>query len=139
MSKVLVTPLRRIETPGGDVLHGIRASDPGFAHFGEAYFSVVEKRFVKGWKRHRRMTLNFIVACGSVKVWIHDQDDGETEDFLIGVDLGSLYARLTIPPGLWVAFGGVGAGLNLILNVASIEHEPEESDRLPLDAFHWVW
>ncbi|MDP8916382.1 MAG: dTDP-4-dehydrorhamnose 3,5-epimerase, partial [Pseudomonadota bacterium] len=49
------------------------------------------------------------------------------------------YGRLTIPPGLWMAFGGVGGGLNLLLNLASIEHDPAEADSRPIDALPWAW
>jgi dTDP-4-dehydrorhamnose 3,5-epimerase len=44
------------------------------------------------------------------------------------------YQRLTLPPNLWFAFQGRSAGLNLMLNLASIPHDPDESDTRPLDA-----
>ena len=36
---VSVTPLKRIFTPKGDVLHALKSSDSDFCGFGEAYFS----------------------------------------------------------------------------------------------------
>jgi hypothetical protein len=33
----------------------------------------------------------------------------------------------------------VGAGRNLLLNLASIAHDPAEADARPLDAFPWRW
>ena len=44
---ILITPLRRIETTGGDVLHAMKHSDEGSAGFGEAYFSWVSGGAVK--------------------------------------------------------------------------------------------
>ncbi len=139
MDGLLTTPLRRIPTPGGHVFHGMKATDPGFAGFGEAYFSFVQCGFVKGWKRHERMTLNFVVPEGEIQVVAHDVDTGEQATFVLGPRDDSTYMRLTIRPGLWVGFGGLGKGVNLLLNVASIPHDPTESSTRPLDAFPWQW
>ncbi|SVE62175.1 uncharacterized protein METZ01_LOCUS515029, partial [marine metagenome] len=62
-----VTPLRRIENAGGDVLHGMKQSDVGYTGFGEAYFSWVSASAVKAWKRHTQMTMNVVVPVGQVK------------------------------------------------------------------------
>lgn len=138
MDGAVFTSLRRIPTPGGDVRHGLKASDPGFAGFGEAYFSSVEEGAVKGWKRHTRMTLNLVVPVGEVRFLVCN-DAGERRAFQLSPDRPDRYGRLTIAPGLWMAFGGVGAGLNLLLNVASIEHDPKEAEGRPLDAMTWSW
>jgi dTDP-4-dehydrorhamnose 3,5-epimerase len=36
------------------------------------------------------------------------------------------YQRLTIKPGLWFAFQGLDKNINLVLNIADIEHNAEE-------------
>lgn len=139
MIGAVLTPLRRIATPGGDVLHGLKSSDDGFAGFGEAYFSTVRQGFVKGWKRHNRMTLNFVVAAGVVRVCVQDESTAEQACFLLGPDSPDGHARLTIRPGLWVAFGGVAEGESVLLNIASIEHDPGEADNRPIESFAWTW
>lgn len=139
MNGPVLTPLRRIPTPGGEVRHGLKASDPSFAGFGEAYFSAVEQGAVKGWKRHRRMTLNLVVVVGEVRFLVLDESTGERHAFQLGPEGAQGYGRLTVPPGLWMAFAGVGAGENLLLNLASIEHDPGEADARPIDAFAWDW
>ncbi|MEE4454250.1 dTDP-4-dehydrorhamnose 3,5-epimerase [Novosphingobium resinovorum] len=139
MNGVILTSLRRIATLGGDVLHGMKQSDEGFAGFGEAYFSRVSQGHVKGWKRHNRMTLNFVVASGQIRVGVRDDAAGETRYFLLGPDTPESHARLTIGAGLWVAFGGVAPGESVLLNLASIEHDPTESETMPLETFSWEW
>jgi dTDP-4-dehydrorhamnose 3,5-epimerase len=139
MSGVSFTPLRQIPTPGGDVRHALKRSETSFAGFGEAYFSSVEPGAVKGWKRHREMTLNLIVPVGEVRFIVRDEDGQTVGAFDLTPDRPGNYGRLTVSPGLWMAFGGVGTGLNLLLNVASIEHDPSEAESLPLDAFPWSW
>jgi len=135
----LLTPLRRIATPGGDVLHGMKCSDPGFAGFGEAYFSIIESGRVKGWKRHLRMTLNFVVAHGKVQVLVYDPGGTQRQSFVLGPDHADTHARLTIPPGLWVAFGGASASASVMANLANLTHDPSEAETRPLDFLTWEW
>lgn len=129
---VLLTPLRRIAHPKGDVLHAMKRSDPGFVDFGEAYFSTVLPGETKGWKCHRIMQLNLVVPVGMVRFHVHDAETGETARYDIG---GERYARLTVPPGYWVAFGGISDTPSLLLNLASIEHDPEEAQSVPLGTY----
>lgn len=140
---ILLTPLRRISVPRGDVFHAIKASAPGFAGFGEAYFSTVETGAVKGWKRHNEMTMNLVVPAGAVEFVLYDGDadtgEGTFRSVTLSPDSDERYQRLTVPPGLWMAFAGRGEGLNLVLNFASIEHRPDEADGRPLDALPWTW
>lgn len=131
-SGAIVTPLRRIANPKGDVYHGLRASEESFQGFGEAYFSTVLPGITKGWKRHTRMTLNLVVPVGAIEFHLRS-DDGQHSDIIL---LGALrYARLTVPPGVWLAFSGIGDSLNLLLNVANIPHDPDEAVNVPLEHF----
>jgi len=138
LSGVRVTPLRRISHPQGDVFHGLKASDPGFCGFGEAYFSTVHGGAIKGWKKHRRMTLNLVVPVGTIRFVLADDRDGNAQvaEITLGLDF---YARLTVPPGLWLAFQGRDQGLNLLLNVADLEHDPADAVSVPLDRIPYPW
>ena len=89
VNQILITPLKRISVIGGDVLHGMKCTDPGYVNFGEAYFSTVEVSTVKAWKRHLRMTLNIVVPFGEVLLAFID-DHGEIREETLG---RSRYAR----------------------------------------------
>ena len=71
LTDILVTPLRRITTDGGDVMHALKKSDIGYNGFGEVYFSWVEQGAIKAWKCHQRMTLNLVVPVGEVHFVFH--------------------------------------------------------------------
>jgi dTDP-4-dehydrorhamnose 3,5-epimerase len=139
MEGVLLTPLRQIYHPKGDVFHGMKASDPGYSGFGEAYFSTVHKGDIKPWKKHLRMTLNLVVPMGCIRFVLHDTREasatfGQTQVVEIGP---ANYQRLTVPPGVWMAFEGLSEGLNLLLNVANLEHDPLEVERVDLETFDY--
>lgn len=136
LNDILITPLARIVTAGGDVLHAMKQSEAGYAGFGEAYFSWVAAGAVKAWKRHKRMTMNVIVPVGQVKfVFCFDGADAfRVEE--IGVDR---YARITVPPGIWFGFQGLAAPQSLVLNIANIPHDPNEVERLGLSEIQYGW
>ena len=133
---ITVTPLARIAVAGGDVQHFIRTDSAGFTGFGEVYFSHADYGAVKAWKRHREMTLNLVVPIGMVRFafWLEDQDQFHEE--VIGDER---YVRLTVAPGIWFGFQGVGEGTNLVANFADIMHNPDEAERRDLADIEYEW
>ena len=130
--EILVTPLKRIATGRGDVLHGIKRDDPGYAGFGEAYFSTIDQGAAKGWKRHRRMTLNLVVVAGAIEFTLWDDRAGGApvvRTLLLSPDEPDSYQRITVPPGVWLRFEGKGAA-NMLMNLADLPHDPDEADNL---------
>jgi dTDP-4-dehydrorhamnose 3,5-epimerase len=139
IADILIIPLRRIETTGGDVLHAMKQSDAGCVGFGEAYFSWVSGGAVKAWKRHTQMTMNVVVPVGQVRFVFYGVNSKGTDEFRIeeiGVDR---YARVTVPPGIWFGFQGLYTPQSLVLNIASIPHDPNEVERLALSDINYVW
>jgi dTDP-4-dehydrorhamnose 3,5-epimerase len=136
---VLITPQRRILHPNGDILHALKASGAGYAGFGEAYFSIVHPGAIKGWKRHRRVTLNLVVPVGEIRFVLHDDRLGSPtqrgfSEVILG---GENHARLTVPPGVWMAFQGRGEVQNLLLNIIDEEHDPAEAENIALGSFEY--
>ena len=136
---VLITPLKIMQVNEGDVFHGIKSSDKGYVGFGEAYFSSIKPGQTKGWKRHQKMTLNIIVPSGEIQFVMFDDrnnSEGRFQDIVISL---KNYCRLTIPPMVWIAFKGLSDENSLLLNVASIPHDPNESEVKKLDEIKYTW
>jgi dTDP-4-dehydrorhamnose 3,5-epimerase len=49
------------------------------------------------------------------------------------------FVRLTIPPGLWLAFQGLQKEESIILNISNRAHQGEEVDRCDLNEFSYEW
>lgn len=130
---VRIHPLRRIADARGDILHMLRVDDPHFERFGEIYFSAVRPGVVKGWHLHRRMTLNYAVPVGRIRLVLYDARDGSpTRSVLQEITLGGEEYRLVrVPPGVWNGFLGLGEEPSLVANCATLPHEPEEIERRP--------
>ena len=141
IENVILTPLKIIYNIKGNVLPCLKKSDIGFSDFGEAYFSTIKNGEIKGWNKHKRMTLNLVVPVGKVIFIIYDgREKSATKGNFFEVILSrSNYQRLTVHPGLWLAFMGKSNGTNLILNIADMEHDPEEIERFNLDQIDYNW
>jgi len=139
LDDIIVTPLRRIETVGGDVLHAMKQSDAGYVGFGEAYFSWVSVGAIKAWKRHIQMTMNVVVPVGQVRfVFCCVNTVGDEEFRVEQIGVGR-YARITVPPGIWFGFQGFHVSPSLVLNIASIPHDQNEVERLALTEIDYEW
>ena len=129
---IRVTPLARIPDERGAVFHMLRSDSEVFEAFGEIYFSMVYPGAIKGWHKHQRMTLNYAVPVGTIKlVCFDDRSGSETNGMLFEAFVGELnYVLVTIPPGIWNGFKGIGDKPALVANCATIPHAPDEIERL---------
>ena len=134
--RICVVPLKRISTKGGDVMHALKASDNGFSGFAEAYFSWIEKGAVKAWKCHQRMTLNLVVPIGEVLFVLYEPTLDRFREELLGE---ARYVRLTIPPTVWFGFQGTASVNSLVMNLADVEHDPDEVLRASISSIEYQW
>lgn len=129
---VSIHPLRIIPDERGQVMHMLRCDAPHFRQFGEIYFSMVYPGVVKGWHLHKRMTLNYAVPIGMIKLVLYDDREGSpTRGELMELFIGeSNYVLVTIPPGIWNGFKGIGVKPALVANCATLPHDPDEIVRM---------
>ena len=129
---ILLSPLKIVASPKGDILRAWRYSEEGAGTLAEAYFSRIDYQSIKGWKKHHKMTLNLVVCEGMITFAIFD--NRREQHLTRKVSLGPLkeYARLTVPPNVWVSFRGDNPS-NMLINFANLIHEPAETENLPLD------
>tara|TARA_B100001989_G_C24488473_1_gene438225 strand:+ start:111 stop:527 length:417 start_codon:yes stop_codon:yes gene_type:complete len=120
----------------GSVMHALKKSDSGFANFGEIYFSKIKYKNIKAWKRHTKMTMNLVVPVGRVKFVFYSEEKNIFEEYILGENN---YIRLTVNPLLWFGFQGMDEGKNLVMNIANIEHDPNEVERKNLMDLKYIW
>ena len=135
MDGIILTPLKQIHHLKGDVYHGMKKSDKGFYGFGEAYFSTVHKNNIKGWKKHTEMVLNLVVVSGEIEFVAYNEDKNTFFSTILSHDN---YQRLTVFPNIWLAFRGVKSN-SMLLNLASLEHDPGEAINKNLEEINYEW
>ncbi len=136
---VVVTNLDVIDTPGGNVMHAMKKTSDGYMGFGEAYFSQVDKGAIKAWKRHKEMTLNLVVPVGEIRFVLFDDREMSNMQFQEFIISKNNYCRLTLPPMVWMGFQGLSSDGSMLLNIANIEHDPGEVDRLQINDINFDW
>ena len=129
---IVITPLKQIPDERGKIMHMMRSDDPQFERFGEIYFSMIYPGAIKAWHLHTKMTLNYAVVSGTIKLVLYDPrpsspTKGEIQEIFLGEQN---YARVKIPPGIYNGFKGVGPAPALVANCATIPHDPAEIQRL---------
>ncbi len=133
-----IIPLPRIPDERGTILHMLRSDDPHFISFGEIYFSTVYKNVVKGWHRHRDMTLNYACIFGRIKLVVFDDRPnsptrGNSVEQFLGPDH---YALVQIPPGLWNGFKGMSDPCAIVANCCTHPHDPTVDRTERVDPFN---
>ncbi len=125
-------PLLRIQDERGFVMRMLRADDRHFTTFGEIYFSVIYPGIIKGWHLHSRMTINYAVVQGNIKLVLYDQrEDSKTYRQLQEVVFGQInYQLVRVPPGVVNGFTAVGGQGAVVANCADIPHDPTEITRI---------
>ena len=136
---VVITKLDIIDTLGGSVMHAMKGSSAGYAGFGEAYFSQVDKGAIKAWKQHKRMTLNLVVPVGEIRFVLFDDREVPNSQFQEVIISKDNYCRLTVPPMVWMGFQGLSDSSAMLLNIADIEHDPDEVDRKEMSEINYNW
>lgn len=131
---VIICPLKRIQDDRGVVMHMLRADDPHFQGFGEIYFSVIYPGVVKAWHLHSRMTLNYAVVEGNIKLVLYDQrTESRTHGQVQEIVFGQVnYQLVRVPPGVVNGFTAVGGQSAIVANCASIPHDPAEITRIDI-------
>lgn len=136
-----IAPLKIIKNASGDVMHGLKSSESQYKGFGEAYFSKILKDEIKGWKAHKKMTMNLTVPFGEVKFVLYDnrQLSSTKNKFYACILSKDNYKRITIPPNIWVAFQGINFLESVVFNLASIKHDDNEVRKKDIKEIKYNW
>jgi dTDP-4-dehydrorhamnose 3,5-epimerase len=129
---VEIVPLRRIPDERGTIFHMLRSTDSHFVQFGEIYFSTIYKGVVKGWHKHREMTLNYACIFGRIKLVLYDDREGSsTRGSAVEVFLGpDDYSLVVIPPDVWSGFNGMSDPFAVVANCCTHPHDPSRTTRV---------
>ena len=128
---IKITPLKQIEDERGKVMHMLRNDSKDFTKFGEFYFSTVHPNKVKGWHLHSKMTLNYAVVLGKIKLVLYDarsnsKTKGEVQEFFLSQ---KNYKLVSVPPLIWNGFMGIGKETAIVANCADLPYDETEIKR----------
>ena len=125
---IKITPLKQIEDERGKVMHMLRNDSINFTKFGDIYFSTVHPNKVKGWHLHSKMTLNYAVVLGEIKLVLYDArpesiTKGQIQEFFLSQ---KNYKLVSVPPLIWNGFMGIGEKNSIVANCADLPYDDTE-------------
>jgi dTDP-4-dehydrorhamnose 3,5-epimerase len=140
---VKIIPLSRIPDERGTIFHMLKCTDPHFRQFGEIYFSTIYPGVIKGWHKHREMTLNYACMEGRIKLVLYDDRNaspskGDLMEIFLGPDN---YSLVVIPPEVWNGFKGMSDPYAIVANCCTHPHDPRRSERMEpfSDRIPYTW
>lgn len=125
---VIISKKKQIVDDRGKIMQMLRNDDQIFNSFGEIYFSCINENKIKAWHLHKKMTLNYSVIHGKIKLVLFDDRDssstkGMVEEILLSPEDHCL---VTIPPLIWNGFISLFAGTSVVANCTDIPHDKSE-------------
>jgi dTDP-4-dehydrorhamnose 3,5-epimerase len=134
---VQVKQLTTFADDRGSLMELLRADDPQFAGFGQAYLSISYPGVIRAWHHHRLQTDAFVCVRGMIKVPLYDsREDSPTHGLLREYFLGDQNRiMLFIPPGVMHGFKVISHEPAYLLNFPTVPYNRAEPDeyRLPYD------
>lgn len=132
---VIISPRKQLIDERGKIMHMLRNDDEIFKNFGEIYFSCTFPGSIKAWHLHKKMTLNYSVIFGKIKLVLFDDRKGsKTHGMIQEIYLSTEnYSLITVPPLIWNGFKAVGNETCIVANCSDIPHDPNEIIRKPFN------
>ena len=136
ISGIKITPKKQIFDERGKIMHMLRSDEKIFKKFGEIYFSSTSPGAVKAWHKHKKMTLNYVVVSGKIKlVLFDDRKNSKTYGRIQEIYLSTEnYFLVTVPPMIWNGFKAIDNKSAIVANCSDIPHDPKEIVRIPFNS-----
>tara|TARA_S200000501_G_scaffold151000_1_gene142439 strand:+ start:483 stop:893 length:411 start_codon:yes stop_codon:yes gene_type:complete len=135
MDEISIKNLSIINNKKGDILKGFLKSDNKTINVKEVYFSEINPKQIKAWKKHNKMTSNLIAVKGEIKIVIQKKD----KSFVTEIISKKNYKMISIPPNFWFGFQCISTEAGMLVNISNEEHDDLESDQLDIEKILFDW
>jgi dTDP-4-dehydrorhamnose 3,5-epimerase len=146
MSEPAVKHLKTFLDDRGYLYEILRADDPEYVKFGQAYISTTTPGTIKAFHRHFHKTDHIACVAGQVKLVVvrENINKGDPPFTVFEYHLSPISPKLvTIPPGLWHGWQSVGSVEAVLLSITTEVHDSNNKDeeRVPAidNPFGYVW
>ena len=127
---VQIKPLKLVADERGYLLEMLRADDPFFTTFGQAYVSATYPGVVKAWHYHRVQVDYFVCISGMVKLVLYDsRDDSPTRGAVNEFCLGEQNRSLVVVPNLvYHGWKCISDSMSLVVNMPTEVYRYDDPD-----------
>ena len=135
MDEISIKNLSIINNKKGDILKGFLKSDNKTINVKEVYFSEINPKQIKAWKKHNKMTSNLIAVKGEIKIVVQKKD----KSFVTEIISKKNYKMISIPPNYWFGFQCISTEAGMLANISNEEHDDLESDQIDTEKILFDW
>jgi dTDP-4-dehydrorhamnose 3,5-epimerase len=132
---VQAKPLRVFPDDRGFLMEMLRADEPIFEQFGQAYLTACRRGVAKAWHYHRQQTDHFVCVGGTALVVLYDgRDDSPTRGTVQDFTLHSPPSQdpapllLKIPPLVIHGFTAIRGEEARIINIPTLAYRHADPD-----------
>lgn len=135
---VQVKPLKVIPDERGRLVEILRADDPIFERFGQAYVTTARPNVVKAWHYHKLQADHWVCLFGRARVGLYDARKGSTtfgwvNEFWMSPEDPFL---VKIPVGVYHGFKGAAPDQEtMILNIPTVPYNYAAPDEYRADPY----
>ena len=138
MPDPLVKSLNLVLDERGFLVELLRADDPFFTKFGQAYISAINPGVVKGFYRHLTKTSHLTCVQGQIKLVLVDV--GNILKKVYEYHLSLLSPKLVVvESGVWYGWACVGSEPALVTNFTTEAFDPSRPDQEYMSAHSNPW
>ncbi len=125
---VIISKKKQVIDDRGKIMHMLRNDEDIFKSFGEIYFSCIFANKIKAWHLHKKMTLNYSVIHGEIKlVLFDDRTESSTKGMVQEIKLSpENHCVVTVPPLIWNGFISLYNSTSIVANCSDIPHDTNE-------------
>jgi dTDP-4-dehydrorhamnose 3,5-epimerase len=134
LDKIRIKKYNIVKNKNGIILKILNNKQSNLKFYKDAYFSFVKYNKIKGWKKHKRMTMTLVVPVGKVKFVFYDDD--KFKSIIIG---DNRFYKIIVPPNIWFAFKGISKDKNVVFNLANVKHNDKEVVRKRNNEIKYNW
>ena len=120
----------------GYLYETLRADDPNYLGFGQAYISAINPEVIKGFHKHELQTDHVVCVAGQIKLVVVEDGTCEIEE----IHLSVLSPKMVIiPPRHWHGWKCIGNEPALVFNISNFCHYPNCPDEERMDPIKNPW
>lgn len=138
IADVEIKPLKKNVDERGYLMELLRADDPLFEQFGQAYVAMNYPGVIRAWHYHKKQLDFWVVVKGHIKVGLYDgREDSPTKGIVNEVYLSEDNpVLLKIPIGVLHGYKTCGVEPSLLINFPTKPYDPKDPDeyRTPYDS-----
>ena len=128
----------RIFNPKGNLNKLMDIHSSSYSKFGEIYLTKIKYNKVKGWKKHKKIDSNIFLISGSVVFIIVKKIKNKFifHEYFLSVSKNN---HIYIPKNNFFAFQGLSKNPAILLNLASLPHDKNETLEKKISYFSYKW